>query len=531
MPAVAPSLLLVLLGVLQSASSFVPGRGVGGFVTSRRFGKVDPDVGNLQSAEEEDFSAFLQRVSQWPLVEGLDGETALKDGKDLPLSTPSSSRNPFMSPWTDLFDEVISSKDQDMPADSSRAGLDKEQLDVISSWGTFITTIQQSFGTETSSLTVVKQPDSSSSTASSNIANDIFQKASTRVESVLSAATTAASPDVFNSVIAQARNLLQFQDDLVAVATSAAQDKGLDSFEAAERARNTTDYVASLVSVADQVLRSGYVQKEEDAAIGNREERQEKADEILKYSSSTFSNSPLFENIASARAISYDEFGPAISTIAEMGWLSGGIYENEVERAHELGHSIVAQGISADIYWVSLNLRRRFPGSSSTAKDKLIVLAFLSSQMVTDSIENEADFENTTTFSMGKDIPVRTIVIRGFDASDERVDRELLFTEICNLQSQPFDEKYPELLVHQGLYGLAEAVYKDLQRYIDWSAPAQKVILTGHSVGGSLSILLTLMLARDRGGKLRAMIAFRVCILPPDELAPINSLLFSQVCA
>ena len=270
-------------------------------------------------------------------------------------ASPTTTRNPFMSPWTDLFDELISSTKLDQEKSAERS-LNKEQLDVISSLETFVTTVQESFGNDTLPV----EPPAPTSTT--NIANDMFQKASTQVEAALLAASTAVSPDVFNSVIKQARNVLKLQDDLVAVATTAAEDKGLDVLEAAERARNTTTYVASLVSVADQVLRSGYVQKEEDAAIGNREDRQAKADEFLSSttessptttSSSSGGSNALFENIPSAQAISYDEFGPAISTIAEMGWLSGGIYENAIERSHELGHSIVAQGISSNVFWVS----------------------------------------------------------------------------------------------------------------------------------------------------------------------------------
>lgn len=420
--------------------------------------------------DPDDFSVFLQKMSQWPLVESLDEMVSTKDGN----ISESSSRNPFLSPFSSLlnFEEIISSEDTKDPANTDTA-LNKEQMDVISSWGSFVTTLQQSFGNETATVTAAVEPSEAGSPTSSNLATDIFQEASNRVESVLAAASTAVSPDVFTSVINQARNVLRLQDDLVAVATSTARDRGLDSFEAAERARNTTDYVASLVAVADQVLRSGYVQKEEDAAIGNRKRREEEANEILQdtaFASTT--SKPLFEKISSARAISYDEFGPAISTIAEMGWLSGGIYEEGFERSHELGHSIVAEGISSDVYW-----------------------------MVTDSIENDADFRNGKTGVKGNDIPARTIVVRGFDASDERVDREWLLKEICNLEPQLFDEKYPELLVHKGLFGLTESIYEDLKKYIDWSAPSQKIILTGHSVGGSISILLTLMLARDRGAQ------------------------------
>jgi hypothetical protein len=435
--------------------------------------------------DEADFYAFLQRISQLPLVNGKAEDPKAQSEQ----SSSPSSRNPFLSPFFGLlnFEEVLGTAASTTQDNTKQKAKQPEPSTTTSegilSWGSFVNTLRQTIGDPFRNETIVpvattKEPTASSFLSSASIATDDFvREAATRVEAVLLAASTAVSADAFSftSIIQQARNVLKFQDDLVAAAIAAAKDRGLDAFEAAERARNTTEYVASLVAVADQVLRFGYVQKEESyaAIAGDRHGKvQRHARKILAENMTTVSSSsnPLFENIASAKAISYKEFGPAISTIAEMGWLAGGIYENPVERPHELEHSIVAEGISADVLW-----------------------------MVTDSIENEADyfFNNKEA----KDIPVRTIIVRGFDASDVRVDREELFTEICNLQSQSFDDNMPGLLVHRGLYGIAKAVYNDIQRYIDWSAPAQKIIFTGHSVGGSISVLLTLMLARDRGGK------------------------------
>ncbi|CAB9504910.1 Lipase (class 3) [Seminavis robusta] len=471
--------------------------------------KPDKDEQKRKSGEDEEdedmekFSAFLQRMSQLPLVNGNvvvppEDNTRTTDNNNNKQSsankeTPPSGRNPFLSPFFGLLnlEDVLgssvttNSKDALLPTSKMNSKSTKERptAEVINSWGRFVTTLRQSigdpFGNETATSGTVEPPSfftSSFLSSASTATDDFVREASTIAESVLVAASTAVSPDAFTNVIQQARNVLKFQDDLVAAATKTARDRGLDGFEAAERARNTTDYVASLVAVADQVLRSGYVQKEGSyAAIAG--DRDGQAMLLLGDSNddSSSSSKPLFDKIASARAISYEEFGPAISTIAEMGWLSGGIYENQVERPHELEHSIVAEGISADVYW-----------------------------MITDSVENEADYVLDSNNDDAKDISVRTIIVRGFDASDERVDREELLNEICNLKSQPFfddddDNNIPGLVVHSGLYKLAKAVYQDIQRYIDWSAPAQKIIFTGHSVGGSISLLLTLMLARDRG--------------------------------
>ena len=420
--------------------------------------------------EDESFSAFLQRISQFPGVDDVR-----EDKEQNTLDSATAPRNPFLSPFASLlnFEEIVSSTKEEIPGVQK---LEQEGIDEINAWGSFVASLKQSFG-ELSNETMPIQapPPQKLASAPQNLADDIVKEASNRVESMVTAASTAVSPTVFSSIIKQARNALKFQDDLVEVATSVARDRGLDDSEAAERARNTTDYVADLVSTADSLLRFGYVKKEEDAVIGDRKRRKKDAEEILEGSVPT-SSGTLFESIKSARPVSYAEFGPAISTLAEMGWLSGGIYENEVERPHQLGHSVVAEGITADVYW-----------------------------MVTDSLENEDDFKERDDNGKGKDISVRTIIVRGFDASDERVDREKLFTEICNLQARPFDDKYSDVLVHQGLFKIATKVYRDIEKYINWSAPAQKIVFTGHSVGGTLSILLTLMLARDRGGKISGL--------------------------
>lgn len=443
--------------------------------------------GDAMNAEDvENFSAFLNRMGSLPLVETLEDKPARsgKRRKDETVMATSvaSPRNPFLSPFASLLnvDEVIQVKERDETSANitgTISNTNNEVNDVMDSWGIFISTLQKSFGEGGNGAITTTGTSSTATPPTTPTMDDLLKTATNRVESALFVASTAVSPAVFTAVVNQARTVLKFQDDLVVMATSAARDRGLDGVEAAERARNTTAYVATLVLVADQVLRYGYVRKEENVAIGNRQRRKEDANKLLEDSATVPSSpgAPLFDRIPSAHAVSYSDFGPVISTIAEMGWLSGGIYEDALERSFELGHSIVAEGISADVFW-----------------------------MVTDSTENEADFhENSSNDERkpGKDIPVRTIIIRGFDASDDRVDREVLFTEICNLKSQVFDEKIPELLVHRGMFQLAEAVYKDVQKYINWSAPAQKIILTGHSVGGSISILVMLMLARDRGGK------------------------------
>ena len=93
---------------------------------------------------------------------------------------------------------------------------------------------------------------------------------------------------------------------------------------------------------------------------------------------------------------------------------------------------------------------------------------------------------------------VRTITIRGFDASDEDVDRELLLNRICT--ADPVSIKSGTgVSVHSGLLDIARAIFKDIRQYIDWTAPTHKIVLNGHSVGGSLSTLLLLLMVKEYG--------------------------------
>jgi len=124
--------------------------------------------------------------------------------------------------------------------------------------------------------------------------------------------------------------------------------------------------------------------------------------------------------------------------------------------------------------------------------------------MVTDSIDYLSSFvEPSSSNDTQKNDPilVRTITIRGFDASDETVDRERLLIEICNSPGIPIDaDAAPSnVLFHSGLLGIATAIYNDIKQYIDWTTPNHRLVLNGHSIGGSLSVLVLFLLTLDKG--------------------------------
>ena len=58
-----------------------------------------------------------------------------------------------------------------------------------------------------------------------------------------------------------------------------------------------------------------------------------------------------------------------------------------------------------------------------------------------------------------------------------------------------------KILLHTGLRKIAKAIYNDVakQYLVDWTCPQHKVVLCGHSIGGSLSLLVLLEMVMDQG--------------------------------
>jgi hypothetical protein len=73
---------------------------------------------------------------------------------------------------------------------------------------------------------------------------------------------------------------------------------------------------------------------------------------------------------------------------------------------------------------------------------------------------------------------------------DESVDRELLLNRICTATPVPLYSKLPGFSVHSGLLEIARAIYQDLKPFIDWTAPTHRIVLHGHSIVDSISLLL-----------------------------------------
>lgn len=260
--------------------------------------------------------------------------------------------------------------------------------------------------------------------------NDTSTKedATLRLDLIINSVSSTFSPSTIQNLILRASKSIALQE----------ASGNLNSiFEAAGNApRATAQYTVELLQYANGVLAEGGYER-------------------------------LFQNYASFRSVPTVDWEKKIVKAAEFGVLSGAIYEDAIPKAKEIGHSVVAQGKTAEIGW-----------------------------MVTDSLQNSKDFNGDET----SPTLVRTIILRGYDASDEDVDREGLLNTICTANPVSLLESDKSLVqVHEGMLYIAELLMREIEPYIDSTAPSHKIVFAGHSIGGSLSTLLMILLAKSRG--------------------------------
>ncbi|KAG7340701.1 lipase class 3 [Nitzschia inconspicua] len=343
--------------------------------------------------------------------------------------------------------------------------------------------------------------DSMSSTVSSTnssaglaqAAESLLKDTTSRIEDMVTEASSTFSPATVQQLVIRASRVFgsalastgpstsstanQFEavsNEIVRAAQRVAKESGVDVQFAADRAREATNFAASMASVANIVFGSGYAYGSRSGASGI--EGYPLYEVFPQVQQAT--TPPLFGAYKTAERIEPYQYENVVIKGAEMGILAGAIYEDTVQRCHKLGHALVANGTVANVAW-----------------------------MVTDSIDYESRYTDGDTgynpaSLMAGERPmfVRTITIRGFDASDDTVDREALLNDICTASPVPLDDATADkLLFHSGLLSIAKQVYKDIKTYIDWVPPRHKIVLNGHSVGGSLSIIVLLLMSSERG--------------------------------
>ncbi|KAL7472957.1 hypothetical protein ACHAXS_013351 [Conticribra weissflogii] len=285
-------------------------------------------------------------------------------------------------------------------------------------------------------------------------AEKILRDATQRLEYIINGTSSAFSPSAIQDLVLRAGKALALQEasgNLTAAASAV--------FSAAGKApRATAEYTAELIQFANGVLSGGYI---DEMRSGNMEN-----------SLNPFAK-PLFSKFPSVKKIPDSERLQSILKGSEFATLSGAIYENTVPIVRSLNHGIVARGVTAGIAW-----------------------------MVTDSLQYEHDFEPNLgdTKKAHKPALIRTFVLRGYDASDENVDRIGLLNTICTATPVPIRKNENALVsVHEGMLSIARELLPELLNFIDLSAPDHKIILCGHSIGGSLSLVLLALLVNTRG--------------------------------
>ena len=363
------------------------------------------------------------------------------------------------------------------------------KLEEQGDWNKLVSSLQQS----------VMQRTTSDGEALAFAAESIPNEATKRMELFLNETSSVVPPGTVEHLIMRASQVLNLDergsglkaaaDGIVKAAEDLAREQGLNMTEAADRARATTQYTAQLVDTANGLLVAGYVRGEDEAppGFGSRsplspiEEFPDIAmgiqpatgDRKSAYSPDAAGMKPLFHNFQSAKPVHKDDYKHAVKKSAQMASLSGAIYQNTLSECHKIGQALVANGTSADVAW-----------------------------MVTDSVGYEDDYReekisDESAAATRDPVLVRTITIRGYDASDESVDRELLLYRISEGEKVTLGDS--GILVHKGLLLIAEELYSDVTTYIDLAAPTHKIVLNGHSVGGSLSVLLMMLLVERRG--------------------------------
>ncbi|KAL7545677.1 hypothetical protein ACHAWF_009026 [Thalassiosira exigua] len=217
------------------------------------------------------------------------------------------------------------------------------------------------------------------------------------------------------------RSLLLRASDALAVREAAGKDLTAAAYEMFERAGKAplgaAAHTAALVQFANEVLVEGYA--------------------------------PLFAAHPSVRSVPAEERREKVAKAAEFAALAGAIYEDAVPSTRGVGHAVVARGKTANIGW-----------------------------MVTDSLQYEREFRSGSRKE--EPVLVRTFVLRGYDASDEEVDREGLLNVICTATPVPIRNDGKKLVqVHEGMLSMARDLMRELEVYMDTTAPSHKFALTG----------------------------------------------------
>jgi indole-3-glycerol phosphate synthase len=348
----------------------------------------------------------------------------------------------------------------------------------------------------------------------------LFQQATSQLESFVSDASSLfTSPSLVMDFIWQATQVLQEttknttrtlmavrelqrrqrEEEAGLAGASDAIDSTADASredDAERRVRAALAFSANLVSVADAVLRKGYVSTRSNQTVDATMAGVLPTAPVAAPPKTA--SKALFADFSTAHELK--QYTPWLGKGAEMGALAGAIYEQTIPRTHALNHTVVANGVTSDVAWMVTDSLSTDASFVPTARTETLTLK-----------GNLPVRLNKTTTNSAAPFLVRTITLRGFDASDENVDREELLMRVCTANPETFKTRKGSVVqFHSGMWSMARALYRDLKPYVLWTAPSHKVVLAGHSVGGSLAVLVLLLMTMDLGPDVVASKVLRV---------------------
>lgn len=449
--------------------------------------------------EEKEYSSFFRSLGQWPLS-SVDSSSAAPEAieeKETPVLAQSSGRySGGANALSDLlklevildladglkfnesesyFASIMATADQLFKAANSKENVDGEQnidlgttVEELIESEKWLQDLSSFEGLDTENKMARLSFTQSNAITSNSTQQNLGQAAeawmkdtTSRIEYLVNEASKGLlTPTIVNDLVFRSSQVFssngtsveQLTNDIVRVAESIAKKNGLDVSMATDRAREATKGATAMVNVANGIFESGYAYGSRSGVAGSEGFPFEEAVPSPE-------SRPLFADFESATRVEPHQYNAVLTKGAEMGVLAGAIYEECLTRCHKIGHSLVANGTTADVAW-----------------------------MVTDSIDYYSSFLEDSTLDEPEPMLLRTITIRGFDASDGEVDRERLLVEICNASGKSINPETPNILFHSGLLEIAKKIYKDVKKFIDWADPKHRLVINGH-VSTQLSVM------------------------------------------
>jgi len=410
--------------------------------------------------------------SNFPLASLINVEALLMASGQIPTENEESDSDTALLMDMILDPGATNNSQESTSANVGNSGIQNVQEDL--SWDNFVQGLRRNVKDA-----VEKNNDSVGPRSDLALSTDfVLNQGIQRIESFLNDATTSFSQEKVQALILSATRGLSVDqnadilkstiDKIVLAAEKIAREQGVDVSEAAAQARATTKYTTEFLRVANGVLLSGYVAGGELSL--KQSENYAREMKISLDADDAQLSKPLFHRFRSVQRISEGSFDHVSRKGAELAKLAGAVYQDTLPIIHGMGHAMVANGTSADVAW-----------------------------MVTDSIAYDCEFQETSGDEASTPQLVRTITLRGFDASDESVDRERLITRICNADRVPLSSEFEGLDVHKGLMTVAKEIYEELKPFIDMVGPNHKIVLNGHSIGGAVSNLILMLMTLERG--------------------------------